>query len=69
MYAMAVRRFVLAHSESRFMMPKKFLAYKDRISATASRVLEEEMPFKMSFSHYLILSRIKDDKREDVLRA
>lgn len=55
-------------------MRKFYLAYKDRISETAfrifaleksetaSRILEEEMPFKLSFSHYLILSRIKDDK-------
>lgn len=55
-------------------MRKFYLAYKERISETtfrkfaleksetASRVLEEEMPFKLSFSHYLILSRIKDEK-------
>ena len=29
-------------------------------SETASRILEEETPFRLSFSHYLILSRIKD---------
>ena len=53
-------------------MRKFYLAYRDRISETlfrkfaveksetASRILEEEAPFHLSFSHYLILSRIKD---------
>ena len=54
-------------------MRKFYLTYKDRISETVfrkfaleksetvSRIFAEEIPFKLSFSHYLILSRIKDD--------
>lgn len=33
-------------------------------SETASRILEEETPFCLSFSHYLILSRIIDHLQE-----
>ena len=55
-------------------MRKFYLTYRDRISETtfrifameksemASRILEEERPFSLSFSHYLILCRIKDDE-------
>lgn len=55
-------------------MRKFYLTYRDRISETtfrifameksetASRILEKEKPFSLSFSHYLILCRIKDDK-------
>lgn len=55
-------------------MRKFYLTYRDRISETtfrifameksetASRILEEEKPFSLSFSHYLILCRIKDDE-------
>ena len=54
-------------------MRKFFLVYKERISETLfriftteksetmSRILKEENPFSLSFSHYLILCRIKDD--------
>ena len=54
-------------------MRKFYLTYKDRISETVfrkfaleksetvSRILEENAPFCLSFSHYLILSRIKDE--------
>ena len=43
-------------------MRRFYLTYKDRISETASRILEEEKPFSLSFSHYLILCRIQDDE-------
>ena len=55
-------------------MRKFYITYKDRISEmlfrkfalekseTISRILEEELPFRLSFSHYLILCRIKDDQ-------
>ena len=55
-------------------MRRFYLTYKDRISETtfrifameksetASRVLEEEKPFSLSFSHYLILCRIQNDE-------
>lgn len=55
-------------------MRKFYLTYRDRISETtfrifameksetASRILVEEKPFSLSFSHYLILCRIKDDE-------
>lgn len=55
-------------------MRKFYLVYKDRISEnlfrkfalekseTASRILEKEMPFQLSFSHYLILCKIENDK-------
>lgn len=54
-------------------MRKFYIAYRDRISETMfrkfameksetlSRILEEP-PFQLSFSHYLILSRIDDDQ-------
>lgn len=54
-------------------MRKFYIAYRDRISETLfrkfameksetlSRILEES-PFQLSFSHYLILSRIDDDQ-------
>ncbi len=55
-------------------MRRFYLAYKDRISETAfrkfaleksetaSRILDEDAPFRLSCSHYLILSRIKDEQ-------
>ena len=59
-------------------MRRFYLAYSDRISETASRILtdgksetvsrklneiavKEIIPFTLSYSHYIVLSRIKDD--------
>lgn len=54
-------------------MRKFYLTYKNRISEilfrifamekseTISRILEQEIPFTLSFSHYLILCRIKNN--------
>ena len=54
-------------------MRKFYITFKNRISETLfrkftveksetlSRILEEELPFQLSFSHYLILCRIQDD--------
>ena len=54
-------------------MRKFYITFKSRISETLfrkftveksetlSRILEEELPFQLSFSHYLILCRIQDD--------
>lgn len=54
-------------------MRKFYITFKSRISETlfrkftveksetVSRILEEELPFQLSFSHYLILCRIQDD--------
>ena len=42
-------------------MRKFYITLKNRTSETLSRLLEEELPFQLSFLHYLILCRIQDD--------
>ena len=61
-------------------MRKFYITFKSRISETLfrkftveksetlSRILEEELPFQLSFSHYLILCRIQDDNERQKSR-
>ena len=40
---------------------KFYIVYKDRISATVLRFFDDNPPFTLPWSHYILLMRIKDD--------
>ena len=40
---------------------KHYLVYQDRISENLYRILEDEKPFALSWSHYVKLMRIEDE--------
>ena len=42
-------------------MRKFYLVYQDRISEKPSRILDDEKPFALSWSHYVKLMRIEDE--------
>lgn len=55
-----MRRFYLTYRER--ISEKMFRIFAMEKSETISRILEEDKPFTLSFSHYLILCRIKDNE-------
>lgn len=55
-----MRRFYLTYRER--ISEKMFRIFAMEKSETVSRILEEEKPFTLSFSHYLVLCRIKDNE-------